>query len=407
MYTKARFRCSTGIKCKWMEKKDSDNIKKLLLQYITGTIEKEDLKILTRWRQESERHEELFQRLVSKDFLLKSRENCILSPQDAEKEWNQIARRTFGKKTIHWQRFFRYAALFLLPLGICLFLLKQKQTISDSRPFVQDIEEIKATAPVLTLADGRCITLEAEATEEIRSSNSSVLRTGDTLRYPSVKSPADTTIHYNTLTIPKGSDYHLILSDGTVVYLNTSSRLRYPVRFGDKVREVELIGEGYFQVKSDSVHPFVVKANGVDVKVLGTSFNVRAYQEEKLVSTTLVKGRVQVKNQQSEVILTPSEQAVCTAEDRNIDVQTVNTDYFVGWISGRLVFNNTRLGDILTRLQQWYNFEVFYENEQLKELPFSLNMNKHRDFSHILNALERTECVRFSIKGKTVVVKNR
>ena len=388
-----------------MEERNSDNIKKLLLQYITGTIEEEDLEILTRWRQESTRHEELFQRLIAKDFLQKSRERCVLSPQEAEKEWKQIRQRTFRKRRIRWQRFFRYAALFVLPLCLCLIWLKQKQDHLPLDPFVQDIEVIKTTAPILTLSDGRHIPLETGAAEEIRSAHSSILRTGDTLRYTLAESP-DTIIHYNTLTIPKGNDYHLMLSDGSVVYLNTSSRLRYPVRFSGKTREVELLGEGYFDVKHDPDHPFIVKTKDVAVKVLGTSFNLRAYQEEEAIYTTLVEGRVEVRNQQSEVILSPSQQAVCTPEGRNIDVQTVNTDYYVGWISGRFIFYNTRLDDILTRLQQWYNFEVFYEKEELKDLPFSLNIDKHKDFSHILNALERTERVRFSIKDKTVVVKN-
>lgn len=388
-----------------MEERNSDNIKKLLLQYITGTIEEEDLEILTRWRQESTRHEELFQRLIAKDFLQKSRERCVLSPQEAEKEWKQIRQRTFRKRRIRWQRFFRYAALFVLPLCLCLVWLKQKQDHLPLDPFVQDIEVIKTTAPILTLSDGRSIPLETGAAEEIRSAHSSILRTGDTLRYTLAESP-DTIIRYNTLTIPKGNDYHLMLSDGSVVYLNTSSRLRYPVRFSGKTREVELLGEGYFDVKHDPDHPFIVKTKDVAVKVLGTSFNVRAYQEEKVIYTTLVEGRVEVRNRQSEVILSPSQQAVCTPEGRNIDVQTVNTDYYVGWISGRFIFNNTRLDDILTRLQQWYNFEVFYEKEELKDLPFSLNIDKHKDFSHLLNALERTERVRFSIKDKTVVVKN-
>lgn len=388
-----------------MEERNSDNIKKLLLQYITGTIEEEDLEILTRWRQESTRHEELFQRLIAKDFLQKSRERCVLSPQEAEKEWKQIRQRTFRKRRIRWQRFFRYAALFVLPLCLCLIWLKQKQDHLPLDPFVQDIEVIKTTAPILTLSDGRHIPLETGAAEEIRSAHSSILRTGDTLRYTLAESP-DTIIHYNTLTIPKGNDYHLMLSDGSVVYLNTSSRLRYPVRFSGKTREVELLGEGYFDVKHDPDHPFIVKTKDVAVKVLGTSFNLRAYQEEEAIYTTLVEGRVEVRNQQSEVILSPSQQAVCTPEGRNIDVQTVNNDYYVGWISGRFIFNNTRLDDILTRLQQWYNFEVFYEKEELKDLPFSLNIDKHKDFSHILNALERTERVRFSIKDKTVVVKN-
>lgn len=388
-----------------MEERNSDNIKKLLLQYITGTIEEEDLEILTRWRQASTRHEELFQRLIAKDFLQKSQERCVLSPQEAEKEWKQIRQRTFRKRRIRWQRFFRYAALFVLPLCLCLVWLKQKQDHLPLDPFVQDIEVIKTTAPILTLSDGRHIPLETGAAEEIRSAHSSILRTGDTLRYTLAESP-DTIIRYNTLTIPKGNDYHLMLSDGSVVYLNTSSRLRYPVRFSGKTREVELLGEGYFDVKHDPDHPFIVKTKDVAVKVLGTSFNVRAYQEEEAIYTTLVEGRVEVRNRQSEVILSPSQQAVCTPEGRNIDVQTVNTDYYVGWISGRFIFNNTRLDDILTRLQQWYNFEVFYEKEELKDLPFSLNIDKHKDFSHILNALERTERVRFSIKDKTVVVKD-
>lgn len=388
-----------------MEERNSDNIKKLLLEYITGAIDKKGLEILTHWRQEAKSHEELFQRLISEDFLPKNREECILSPQDTEKEWQQICRRTFRKKTIRWQRILRYAAVFLLPLCLCLFLLKQKQDIPELPPLAQAIQELKTTAPILTLSDGSCIPLEHKATEEIRSSHSSILRTGDTLRYTAVKS-ADTTIHYNTLTIPKGNDYHLMLSDGTIVYLNTSSSLKYPVRFNGAIREVELVGEGYFNVKHDPEHPFIVKANGIAVKVLGTSFNVRAYQEEKIISTTLVEGAVYVKNRQSEVILTPSQQAVCTPEGRDIDVQTVNTDYYVGWITGRFIFNNTRLDDILTRLQQWYNFEVFYEKEQLKDLPFSLNIDKQKDFSKILNALERTERIRFSIKGNTVVVKN-
>lgn len=404
MYTKARFKCFMK-KYERMEEREFENIKELLLQYITGTIEEEGLEILNRWRQESVLHEEIFQRLISKDFLSQNRKKCILSPQEAQKEWKQISRRTFHKKPVRWQRIVRYAAVFLLPLCLSLFLLKREQPVPEMPVFVQDIKEIRATAPVLTLSDGSSIQLETGATEKIKSSHSSILRTGDTLCYVPIETP-DTALHYNTLTIPKGSDYHLMLSDGTVVYLNTSSSLRYPVRFNGKIREVELIGEGYFQVRRDTACPFVVKANGVAVKVLGTSFNVRAYQDERFVSTTLVEGAVHVKNQQSGVVLSPSQQAVCTSESRGIDVQTVNADYYIGWVSGRFIFNNTRLDDILTRLQEWYNFEVFYEKENLKALPFSLNIDKHKDFSAILNALERTECVRFSINGRTVVVKN-
>lgn len=387
-----------------MEKLTPDIIQKLLLRYLTGNLDESGKKQLDRWRRESPVNEALFSRIISKDFVKKNREKCLLTPQENEKEWEKIKKRTFGKTSSLSHRMIRYAALFLLPLGICLFLLQKNTNTPGTLTAASEQSEDTPKVPILTLANGSRIILENEGSQEVKlNAHASVRRSGDTLHYTR-QSSEEIPLQFNTLSVPKGTDYHLMLSDGTIVYLNTSSSLRYPVAFKGDKREVELTGEGYFKVKRDTTHPFIVKANGVAVKVLGTSFNVRAYEDEKGVFTTLVEGSVRVNTQKTGIVLQPSQQAVCQSESTEISIQTVNTDYYVSWISGRFVFNNTRLDDILRQLQKWYNFEVFYQNKEMQDLPFSLNMLKYDDFSKILKAIERTEKVKFLVKGKSVVV---
>lgn len=403
MYTKAGPKCYNE-KQDGMEKSEPDIIKELLFRHLAGNLDEAGRKQLEEWRKSSPGHEALFRRITSEDFLSANRKKCLLSPQEIQKEWEKIKHRMLRPARTPWHNLTRYAAIFLLALGSCLLLLKQKTTVIPSSLQTAEIQKIPVSGPVLTLSDGSHVSLENDTKAEIRQgSHASVLRSGDTLRYTTGET-ADTVIRYNTLTIPRGNAYHLQLSDGTLVYLNTASRLRYPVTFRGDFREVELSGEAYFKVKKDPAHPFIVKANGIDIKVLGTSFNVRAYRDEEETSTTLVEGAVRIKTSQSEVLLSPSQQAVCHWESKDIKVETVNTDQYISWMYGRFVFDNTRLDDILLRFQKWYGFEIFYENQDLKELPFSLDIVRYEDFSRLLNALERTHRVKFSIKNQTVIV---
>lgn len=404
MYTNAGPRCYNE-KQDGMEKTEPDIIKKLLFLYLAGDLNETDRKKLEEWRKSSPGHEALFRRITSEGFLSGSRKKCLLSPEESEREWEKIRRRTFRSGKTPWRGLMRYAAIALLTLGCGLFLLRQKTSVHPSPVQTAEIQKTEETGPVLTLSDGSRVALSGTKTEIRQGEHTSVLHSGDTLHYTE-KETRETTVHYNTLTIPQGSNYHLMLSDGTVVYLNTASSLRYPVSFTGDIREVELSGEAYFQVKKDPSRPFIVKANGIGIRVLGTSFNVRAYRDEQEISTTLVEGAVRVATPQSEVILSPSQQAVCYTECKDIKVQTVNTDLYTSWMSGRFVFDNTCLDDILIRLRKWYGIEIFYENQELKELPFSLNITRYDNFNKLLNALERTRRVKFSVKDKTVIVRH-
>ena len=150
--------------------------------------------------------------------------------------------------------------------------------------------------------------------------------------------------------------------------------------------------------------PFVVETGGMAVRVLGTEFDVRAYEGEARTLTTLVEGRVEVDAGGGRRGLEPGQQAVFDRVKGGVEVRTVDVEEFVGWKNGRLVFDNRPLEYILDELGRWYSFEVFYAREELKDVPFSLNIEKHDDFARVLGLVERTGKVRFTVKGNTVIV---
>lgn len=385
-----------------MDVKDPDIISDLLFRYMRGELNEVEVARLQKWRQDSERHEALFRQVTAEHYLEMNRKKCLLSKKEEEKEWKKIRRSTISKKRVY--RVWQYAAIFLLPLVIGLVYLKRDRIVTPDYPVGQGSDRATSVA-VLTLDDGTIINLEELSNDSVNiNGQSRVIKSGDTLRYDLLGTEKQE-IQYNTLTIPRGAEFHLMLSDGTVAYLNSASSLRYPVVFRGDQRKVELTGEGYFEVKRDVGKPFIVKAMDVEIKVLGTSFGIRAYEDENEILTTLVEGSVNVRKNHSEVLLKPSQQAVCISGADNVEVQTVNVEHFVGWKSGRFVFDNLRLEDIINRIQKWYDFEVFYQNDELKNLPFSVNIVKYEDFTRFFKALERTESVKFEIKGKSVIVK--
>lgn len=211
-------------------------------------------------------------------------------------------------------------------------------------------------------------------------------------------------VEVHVLRIPRGGEYALELADGTTVHLNAETELRYPSRFTGDERRVWLKGEAYFEVRREESMPFVVETGGMAVRVLGTEFDVRAYEGEARTLTTLVEGRVEVDAGGGRRGLEPGQQAVFDRVKGGVEVRTVDVEEFVGWKNGRLVFDNRPLEYILDELGRWYSFEVFYAREELKDVPFSLNIEKHDDFAKVLRLVERTGKVKFTVNGSTVVV---
>lgn len=206
----------------------------------------------------------------------------------------------------------------------------------------------------------------------------------------------------NELTIPRGGENTVILSDGTTVHLNAGSKLTYPVRFAGKRRIVHLEGEAYFDVMADEEHPFVVQTHLGEVTVLGTAFNVNAYADAP-VYTTLVHGKVQFSSPNAEPItLLPGEQVIVSANGS--EKRAVNLEEYVGWVDGMYVFNNRPLGEIMKTFERWYDIQVYYEVPHLRDITYSGSLKRYGTINSFLDALELTGDLTYKISGRNILI---
>ena len=207
----------------------------------------------------------------------------------------------------------------------------------------------------------------------------------------------------NELVIPRGGENTVILADGTTVHLNAGSKLLYPVRFVGKRRIVTLEGEAYFDVRKDEEHPFVVRTRFGEVTVLGTAFNINAYNDADACYTTLVYGKVNFSTpDQNTITLAPGEQAVVSS--RGIEKRAVDVNEYIGWAQGVYVFNNKRLGDIMKTFERWYDVHVYYEKESLRDLTYSGDLQRYGTINTFLNALELTGDIYYRINGRNILI---
>lgn len=207
-----------------------------------------------------------------------------------------------------------------------------------------------------------------------------------------------------TIKIPVGGQYKIVLSDGTAVWLNSLSVLKYPDRFVGKERIVELEGEAYFEVAKNEDKPFKVKSKGQILEVLGTSFNVSAYKGETTIKTTLVEGSVVVTDtyREQSVKLLPNEQSI-VSDQAPIQKINVSPETSIAWKEGNFMFDNHGLSDIMSQLARWYDVEVEHAYSP-KDFSIFGSISRSRNLQEVLNALERTKKIRFSVKGKRVII---
>lgn len=215
-------------------------------------------------------------------------------------------------------------------------------------------------------------------------------------------------IVYNTIVVPRGGEYKLELADGTLVWLNSDSELRYPVKFAGSQRDVWLKGEGYFEVSKNPEKSFRVVVDDMIVKVLGTSFNINAYKDRGNILTTLVSGKVDIQDMsgKSLVVMSPNQQ-VDFRHGKISSVQEVDITRFVSWIDGKFYFNDMTLENIMSQLQRWYDIEVFFVDEELKSYPFTGVIRRDFTAGQIFEIIEKTTRVKFNVRGKCVTVNHK
>ena len=385
--------------------KEAFEIARIIQKSLKGKLSESEERQLSGWRKVSDENERAFQRMISEDFYtigmekLEMYDSRVAYGRFLQKKYQQRRKRRF---LINMARVAAVALPFVIALVLYVGLNREEEQMV--RPSLASNILPGTSKAVLTLANGQMIPLGKEATDStIITDGTQISASGSGVTYASgVESES---VVYNKLEIPRGGEFCLTLSDGTRVWLNSETELRYPVNFTAEKRRVFLKGEAYFEVAKNAQIPFVVTTSaGIDVKVLGTKFNVASYENDEQVTTTLAEGSVEVGDEKGSVRLKPEEQALFCKGDRSLRVQKVDVGMYLAWKDGKFIFEEQSLEQIMKQLQRWYEMSVFYTNEEVKQYTFSGDLKKYDDFDKIIRMLEEVSGIKISIKENCVVI---
>lgn len=257
---------------------------------------------------------------------------------------------------------------------------------------------------VLTLSDGSTIDLGAADIGKLATQGTAeVLKREDGQLDYMHAGQSMTSMVYNTLQTPRGGQYQITLSDGSKVWLNAASSMHYPVTFSKNERRVEISGEAYFEIAKDPSRPFIVRINQMEVQVLGTHFNINAYQDEASIRTTLLEGSVKIHTPGEVKEMSPGQQAAFRSGMKLMISNDVNLDETVAWKDGHFQFENSDIQSVMRQLSRWYDMDVRYDGQVKKH--FIGGISRQVNLSKVLSMLEQTGEVSFQIDGKTIIVK--
>jgi len=385
-------------------------ISDLIAKKNKGTISPEEMEKLESWMNESSENLEIYTRATDNSYLVNKLEVYQLFKKNEVKAALENELFSAQKRKIYPNVLLRYAAVlipFIILVGASWYFLNE----SKSPPLSSLDKVVKpgSQKALLKLSDGKIMELDdSNLLAELQEGDAQVINEQNSLIYSSKKeSSVAKAVVYNELITPRGGGYKLQLADGTVVTMNAGSSLRYPVAFSDSTRQVFLEGEAYFDV-SHNGKPFIVSCESIDVRVLGTSFNVSSYTDDAEIKTTLVEGKVKVTGNpdlaSEGIILGPDDQAIFSRDDASVEVVKVNTSQYTSWVDGKFEFNNANMNEVMKRLARWYDFEYEFENDSAKDFHFTARINNDQSISSILEMMEMTTDVKFEIKDQTIVI---
>nr|WP_315418244.1 FecR domain-containing protein [uncultured Pedobacter sp.] len=371
----------------------------LFKKYINNTINDEELFQLHSFFQTGNNEEQL-NRLLQAHFASDLPSDILneKSAEVADLAWIEIQQNIGLRKPtlmgrISWITKVAAAVLVFLSLSVYFILKNDSAGKLASKDYITDIQPGTSRASLIS-SKGTVYQLNGEKQEIITEKG--------IVRYKDGTLVENEELNQNlTLTTPKGGQYCVTLSDGTKVWLNAASSLSYPATFSGKERRVELLGEAYFEVHHDASQPFIVSTRGQQIRVLGTSFNVNAYQDDNKTITTLVNGRVQLsrdgKNEAPQ--LHPGEQSVLAGA--GFEIAEVDASLFVAWKDGQFRFKATPLTEVMRQIERWYNLDVDYTGIPA-DIQIHASISRDKKLSTVLHALEKITDLKFEIKGRSV-----
>ena len=393
----------------------NNRLKDLIEKYIANTCTRKELEqLLVMIENETDTEaitqtlKDHWERSGQKNALRESEldEKFALLMQDARHEAPVISMLSAKKER---RKNIRYAAaaIIICMLSVSLYFLFKPQPARQ----ISKTENIKSPAndvapggnkAILTLANGRSIILDSAANGTLTTQgNSKILKLNGMLSYNTLKNKSSEVL-YNTISTPRGGQYELMLSDGSKVWLNAASSLRFPASFVGKERKVELLGEAYFEVAKNAAMPFKVKVHGMEVEVLGTHFNINSYDNESMIRTTLLEGSVKINKNNSSSLLKPGQQAQMNKAGEIKIINNVDVEEAIAWKEGKFQFDKADIHDIMRQLARWYDVDVEYKGTVSSH--FGGTISRDVNLSQVLNMLHLTGEVNFQIQDKKVVV---
>jgi len=391
------------------ELQDHFRISVLITRKICGDISLEEQAELDGWVNQSADNKKLFDKLQNHQNLKDYQRKYEFFNTDSA--WKIVSGELFAahRRKLILMKALKYAAFLALPLlvaGIGYYFYSKSPASEITASGADNIMPGSPKARLI-LADGQTYHLDDEKAFNFLEEDGTLIEKRQSAIDYSKDSviPVEETYLYNTIEVPRGGEYTLILSDGTTVHLNSLSSLRYPVKFSGKYRMVELSGEAFFNVRHNTGAPFIVKINNAEVEVLGTEFNINAYEKAVFNAITLEQGSIKIYTKQTGTagtVLKPNQQAMVSQNDE-MKIREVNASFFSSWRHGKIVFKDERLEDIMDVLARWYSIDVFYLNPSVKELRFGGSLNKYESISPILEVFELTNKVKYRINGNSIL----
>ncbi|WP_428331525.1 FecR family protein [Mucilaginibacter sp.] len=387
----------------------------LIAKHIGNKLTDEEKIILENWLQADPVNAKLFKKITADATANLPQYPDVVNDKAAA--WQNIVSKTGIKYTpnsvIKLKNWGAYAAAIILPLaiGIMLFAHQGNDKKKYAKQLAHQQNDLKpgGNKAVLTLANGSKINLDNARDGEIaREPDAIVDKTGDgELVYNTKKQPAEApeiAEAINIISTPRGGQYKLVLADGTKVWLNAASSLKYPTAFAGNERNVELTGEAYFEVAKNAAKPFFVKTANQTVEVLGTHFNINSYTDEKATKTTLLEGSVKVTGNFNKVTvkLVPGQQAVNASGSISI-TNDADIDEAVAWKNGKFLFKNAGLQAIMRQISRWYDVDVAYQGN-IAERHYEGRISRDVPVSQIFMIL-KTSGLNFTINGGKIIVK--
>lgn len=375
----------------------------LIQRYVSGNATEEERNEVERWMAESEEHGVLMEKFRSDVFLQEQlAEHDIFDVEIAFKRFRKSKREKERRLLVY--RVAGVAAVLLVVLGVAVYSWIRKETGPENMAQLVEVLSPGSSRATLILAGGREVHLNDSMHLEIKEQMAMIKVKGDEVYYSEDAEYADSSDlqpSINKVVTSRGGEYKLVLSDGTKVWLNADSRFEFPSKFVGQERCVYVEGEVYFEVAKDVSHPFVVTTKQAKVRVLGTSFNVRAYPDE-IYRTTLLEGCVEVLYKKDVVKLQPHEQWIL---DEGVGrVAPVNVRMAASWKNGSFAFDDEPLLNVFQELERWYDVHVFIANEEIREMKFTGIFPRYANMDKVLNIVELATGVSCKVNNRTIVI---